>query len=97
MSRLAVVEVPRPRFTRELAWRVKLGATTVTGNVVVEVLPPSVPVTVAVYSPVAAELLACSVNTLFPFTVGLGENEAVTPLGRPDTASCRLPGKPYCE
>ena len=37
--------------------------------------------------------LAESVSRLLPF-VGLGENEAVTPLGNPDTARFVLPVKP---
>ena len=40
-------------------------------------------------------LLAVNVNVLLP-VVGLGANDAVTPLGRPETDRFTLPVKPYC-
>jgi hypothetical protein len=40
-------------------------------------------------------LLAVSVRTLDP-AVGLALNNAVTPVGKPDTARFTLPEKPYC-
>jgi hypothetical protein len=45
--------------------------------------------------PVVAVLLAVSVNVLVA-VVGLGLNEAVTPLGRPDADKLTLPLKPFC-
>jgi hypothetical protein len=54
-----------------------------------------VPVTVTVLCPMVAELVAVNVSVLFP-VVGLGENDAVTPLGRPDAESVTLPVNPYC-
>ena len=46
--------------------------------------------------PVAAVLLAVSVRTLvLAVLAGLNE-EAVTPLGRPETDSATLPLKPFC-
>lgn len=56
---------------------------------------PDVPVTVMVEVPGVAELLAVSVSELVA-SVGLGESEAVTPLGRPETAKLTLPLKPFC-
>jgi hypothetical protein len=53
---------------------------TVTGMVVVTVVPPEVPVIVRVKDPFAAVVPAVSVNTLVP-VVGLGANAAVTPVG----------------
>ena len=56
---------------------------------------PDVPVIVSVYCPSAAVLLAVKVSWLFP-VVGLGEKEAVTPLGRLETDIVTLPVNPYC-
>jgi hypothetical protein len=42
-----------------------------------------------------AELLAVSVIVLLP-VVGLGANDAVTPLGKPDAERVTLPVNPYC-
>jgi hypothetical protein len=50
---------------------------------------------VTVFVPSAAELLADKVSRLNP-VVGFGTNDAVTPLGRPDTERFTLPVKPYC-
>ena len=63
-------------------------------TVVVALCVPEVPVTVNVYCPSAAVLLAAKVNVLEP-VVGLGENEAVTPAGNPDTERLTLPVNPY--
>jgi hypothetical protein len=49
-------------------------------------------VTVAV--PVEAVLLAASVKVLAP-VVGLGLNEGVTPLGKPEVDRLTLPLKPF--
>jgi len=56
---------------------------------------PEVPVMVGVTVPVAAVLLAVSVNVLV-LVVLLGLNDAVTPLGRPDADKLTLPLKPFC-
>jgi hypothetical protein len=50
---------------------------------------------VSMYCPRLAVLLAVSVSTLFP-VVGFGLKDAVTPLGRPETARVALPLNPYC-
>ena len=71
--------------------------TTVTESVIgVELVrPPEVPVIVTVATPVAAVLLAVRVRTL-EVVAGLGLNEAVTPLGKPETDKLILPPKPFC-
>lgn len=95
------MEVPCPILTFPGPETVKLGAETVRGNAVVEEIFPDVAVTVTELMPVAAELPAVSVNVLFtPEEVdvrvaGLGDMEAVTPLGKPETESATLPLKPY--
>lgn len=63
--------------------------------VVVALKLPDVPVTVKVYCPATAELLATRVSVLFP-VVGLGFHRAVTPLGNPETEKVTLPENPYC-
>lgn len=73
--------------------RVKLGALTLNATVVVAVRLPEVPVTVSVLFPTVAVLLAVSVRVL-PLVVGFGENDAVTPLGSPDTERLTLPLNP---
>ena len=55
---------------------------------------PEVPVTVSVAFPNAATLLAVSVSVLTS-TVGLGDSDAVTPLGSPEMARLTLPLNPY--
>ena len=46
--------------------------------------------------PTVAVLLAVSVSSLKSVVVvGFGENDAVTPLGRPETARLTLPANPY--
>ncbi len=59
------------------------------------VKPPDIPVMVTEAVPVAAVLLAVSVNVLV-LVVVLGLNDAVTPLGRPDADKLTLPLKPFC-
>ena len=49
----------------------------------VELREPAVPVTVTLYWPRAAVLLAVSVSKLLD-VVGFGLQDAVTPLGRPE-------------
>ena len=63
--------------------------------VVVFVKLPEIPVMVSVTVPVAAVLLAVSVNELV-LAVLLGLNDAVTPPGRPDADKLTLPLKPFC-
>ncbi len=54
---------------------------------------PMVPVTVTVFVPTTAADVALNV-TMLVVAVVAGVNEAVTPLGSPDTASVTLPVKP---
>jgi hypothetical protein len=54
-----------------------------------------VPVIVTVTVPVAAVLLAASVNVL-ELAVLLGLNDADTPLGRPEADKLTLLLKPFC-
>lgn len=54
---------------------------------------PDVPVIVTVAVPVAAVLLAVSVNEL-TLVVLVGLKDADTPLGKPDTDKLTLPLKP---
>jgi hypothetical protein len=56
---------------------------------------PEVPVIVTVTVPVVAVPLAASVNVL-EAVAGLGLNDAVTPLGRPDADRLTLPLNPFC-
>lgn len=72
-----------------------------TVNEIVEVADrlPLVPLMVSVTVPVVAELLAVSVNVevTLPFAEGvteLGENDAVTPEGNPDTVRATAESKP---
>lgn len=57
--------------------------------------PPDAPETVTVSVPVAAVLLAISVNVLV-FAVLLGLNDAVTPLGKPGADKLTPLLKPPC-
>ena len=59
------------------------------------VKPPDVPVMATKAVPVVAVLLVVSVKVLVA-VAGLGLNEAVTPLGRPDADKLTLPLKPFC-
>ena len=62
------------------------GGLTVSVKAVVCVTDPAVPVTVIVAGPVAAAALAVSVRVVLQVAVQLaGLNEAVTPVGSPDT------------
>src|SRR5215467_3665888 len=63
--------------------------------VVVFVKLPEVPVIVTVAVPVIAVPLAESVRVLVA-VAGVGLNDPVTPLGRPDTDRATLPLKPFC-
>jgi hypothetical protein len=70
------------------------GGVTLRIMVVVCVKVPDVPVMVAVTVPMVAALLAASVIVLVA-VAGLGLNDAVTPLGRPETDKLTLPPKPF--
>ena len=71
-----------------------VGALIVRAMVVLAFRAPEVPVMVRLVVLPAAELLAASVSTLVP-EVGFVPQEAVTPLGNPDTARLTLPLNPY--
>lgn len=58
---------------------------------------PETPVTITLYRPVGAVLLAVRVITVEPVAVGFGEKDAVTPVGKPDTAKFTLPVDPDWE
>ena len=88
-------EFPWPILKLPPAESVNVGAYTPMVSVVVAVSVPEVPVMVSVYGPTATELDAASVSVLLP-VVGLGEKDAVTPVGRPETERFTLPVKPYC-
>ena len=76
--------------------RVKFGgAAMVSERVVAFDKLPDVPVIVNATIPMAAVLLAVSVNVLV-LAVLLGLNAAVTPVGRPDADRLTLPLKPPC-
>ena len=89
-----MAEAPWPTVTLP-AEIVKLGTETVTLRTVLTVREPEVPVTVAVYCPEVAVLLAVRVSVLLPF-VGFGAKDAVTPLGRLVAVRFTLPVNPYC-
>jgi hypothetical protein len=56
---------------------------------------PDVPTILALYWPATAVLVDVSVIELV-LVVGLGEKEAVTPLGRPVTENVTAPVNPNC-
>jgi hypothetical protein len=62
--------------------------------VVVSVRPPETPVTVINCVPGVAEALAVSVSVLLVVDE-LGENDAVTPFGKPEAEKLTLPVNPY--
>jgi hypothetical protein len=68
--------------------------TRLSGIETLAVCVPEVPVTVKLLLPNTAEALAFNVSEANP-VVGLGEKDAVTPLGRPATARLTLPVNPY--
>jgi hypothetical protein len=70
------------------------GAVTVSDRVVAFDKLPELPVMVTVTVPVAAMLLAASVNVLVVVVVP-GLNDAVTPLGSPDADKATLPLNPF--
>jgi hypothetical protein len=74
--------------------RVKFGPVTVSAMSVELVSTPETPVTVAVYVPATAALLAFKVRELWLVVLD-GLKDAVTPLGTPDTARLTKPLKPF--
>ena len=60
---------------------------------VVTVCEPDVPVIVTVLVPIGAEALTLRIR-LLEKVVELGENDAVTPLGRPEIERFTLPVNP---
>ena len=88
------LDVPWPRFKMPGPVSVKLGPWTESDKVVVSVRLPEMPVMVSVLVPPLAVLLAVRVSVLVP-VVEVGENEALTPLGRPDRERFTLPVNPY--
>jgi hypothetical protein len=89
-----------PRFElTEAGWvaivKVAAGLRLIVREILVpETRAPEVPVIATLKVPVAAVPLAVSVSKLIP-EVGLAPNDAVTPLGNPDTARFTFPLKPY--
>lgn len=73
----------------------KFAALMVTAMVVEDDRLPEVPVIVTIAIPGVVVLLAASANVLLPVE-GLGEKDAVTPLGNPDAAKFTLPVNPHC-
>ena len=89
-----MLDVPWPVFTFAGTESVKLGARTVSATMAVADSLPDVPVTVRLYCPMVAEVLAINVSVLLP-VVGFGAKDAITPLGKPDTDKVTLPENPY--
>ena len=93
------VEEPKPPTTL-VGFRVSEETVGRGGDVTVRVIAvvcvnaPDVPVMVTVTVPMAAVLLTASVNVLVAVT-GLGLNDAVTPLGKPEADKLTLPPKPF--
>ena len=72
----------------------KLAAWIPSATVAVADRLPDVPVTVTLYCPMLAELLAIRVMLLLP-VIGFGAKDEITPLGKPDTERVTLPVNPY--
>ena len=85
--------LPWPRLAL-VAARAKLGADTASLKDVVADRDPEVPVTVTLYWPMVAVLLAVRVRVLFPLEMGFGEKDAVTSLGKPLMDRFTLPLNP---
>jgi hypothetical protein len=84
---------PWPILTLPGLDSVKVGVNTPSITVMVEVKLPDVPVTVKFAVPKLADGLAVSVNVVLEFD-DVGENDAVTPVGSPDTEKFTLPLNP---
>jgi hypothetical protein len=91
-----LAEVPRPSCVLPFTESVKAGPldVTVTFSRDEAVTLPYVPVTTTLYCPRVAESEAVKVNVLGEF-VGLGENDPVTPLGKPVIARFTFPLNPF--
>ena len=89
------MDVPCPILTVPELDTVNVGTCTPRVSVVDAVSDPDVPVIVTVYCPIEAELAAVKVSVLLP-VVGFGENEAVTPMGKPEADRVTLLVNPYC-
>jgi hypothetical protein len=92
-EREAVPDFPWPRVKVPGPLSVKLGPWMESDKVPVSVRLPEVPVMVSVLVPTLAVLLAVRVSVLVP-VVEVGENEALTPLGRPERERFTLPVNP---
>ncbi len=94
---VSVMVMPAPTVLgAEKAEMIRSGPwATVRARVVVFVKPLDVPVIVTVTVPTAAVLLAADVNAL-EVMAGLGLNDAVTPLDRPEADKLTLLPKPFC-
>ncbi len=78
------------------AERVKFPTTVTESLIGVELVRlPDVPVSVRFATPVVAVLLAVRVRTL-EVVAGFWLNDAVTPLGKPETDKMMFPAKPFC-
>jgi len=76
--------------------RTNFGPALMVSETIVRVVkPPDVPKTVTVAVPVVAVLLAVRFSVL-EAVAGFGLNEAVTPVGRPETDKLILPLNPFC-
>jgi hypothetical protein len=96
ISTVAAPEPPGVRSTSPGAVAMeKLGVLMVRLNVVELVVDPDTPVRVTTTGPGIALATAARVSVL-ELVVGLGEKEAVTPLGRPDADRVTLLENPYC-
>ena len=81
-----LVAAPCPIATLPGLETTKVGAKMPRGKDAVAESLPDVPVIVTLLSPIGAVLVAESVSSVCPLA-GFGEMDAVTPTGRPDTAS----------
>ena len=91
---LAAVAPGRRLISEGASLRAKVEAFTVIGRVVLAVAAPDVPVMVNVAVPGVAALSALRVRVV-ALADGLGENTAVTPLGRLEAVKETFPLKPY--
>jgi hypothetical protein len=94
--RFTVAVPPRPTSMLFHAEMLKVEATSCSTNCVLDVTDPETPLIVSVKLPNTAVLAAvrAMATPLFELT-GLVANDAVTPLGNPDTYRLTLLVKPY--
>jgi hypothetical protein len=90
-----VVELPCPSVTLPGLESENPGVATVSASEILELRLPEVPVSLMVELPAVAVLPAVKVIVDAP-VLGFGENDAVTPLGRPETAKVTLAANPFC-